>query len=458
MNYLAIAQFMAASAFLTMGMIHALIWLRAHREVAHLLFALTAAAAGTNAIAEQFMYRSDSIELMGLALRWYVSTSGLWLIATICFIAAYAGVGRIGRSLVTGLVVVLSLALIANLFSPTSFLYSEITGLREIPLPWGENIWLAVGISNPFRLAAEFALVFVVGLAADGCYQFWKRGQKKRALYFGAAVFLFLACFGTHAWLVDTGRLNSPYLSTYGFLALAFFMSYEIAGKVIRSAELSSELAELEDELHSAVEDERNRIAGDLHDSVTQTLFSTAAIADALPEVWKRSPDQAFDGLLSLKHLTRGALAEMRTLLLELRPAALLKKDLGELLQQLAEAVSGRTRVPVDVQCDCTVQFPDDVQITLYRIVQEALNNCMKHSRADQIWLELTCEEAMATLRIRDNGRGFELDDPDSNGIGLEIMEERVKSIGGTLDIQSAPGEGALIMVQWSELSYSQKQ
>ena len=90
--------------------------------------------------------------------------------------------------------------------------------------------------------------------------------------------------------------------------------------------------------MRAAVDEERSRIASDLHDSVTQTLFSTAAIADALPDVWDRFPDEARHGLEQLRQLTKGALAEMRNLLLELHPAALLEKKLGT----VAAAVGGR--------------------------------------------------------------------------------------------------------------------
>jgi hypothetical protein len=93
MKYLELAQYIAFAVFLTIAVIHLLVWLRAHRGVAHLLFAVTAAVAGANSIAEAHMYRADSIDSMSHALRWYVATSGCWAIAAVCFIASYAPVG-----------------------------------------------------------------------------------------------------------------------------------------------------------------------------------------------------------------------------------------------------------------------------------------------------------------------------------------------------------------------------
>jgi two-component system nitrate/nitrite sensor histidine kinase NarX len=270
-------------------------------------------------------------------------------------------------------------------------------------------------------------------------------------MVFGIAVLGFMGSFGTHASLVDSGRLDSPYLSTFGFLALVGLMSYELAGEVLKKVELSSELVQKEDELRAAVAEERTRIGGDLHDSVTQTLFSTAAIADALPEVWGRHPEEARRGLNDLKLLTKGALAEMRSLLLELRPAALLETTLGELLHQLAGAAAGRTRTPVTVEIDGDGRLPEEVQVTLYRVAQEAIHNVIKHANATDVKMGLVCDERNVVLTIHDNGHGFEGNGSAATGMGLEIMRERVRAINGQLRIDSSPQAGTTVEVQWAK-------
>ena len=130
MSYLQIAQYMAASAFITIAVIHLLVWVRARSEWNHFLFAITSAAAGANAIAEDCMYRAETIATMGSALRWYVATSGMWVIALVLFIVNYSKVGNIGRLLSIAIVVAFGFALVENLFAPASFLYSQLTGLR----------------------------------------------------------------------------------------------------------------------------------------------------------------------------------------------------------------------------------------------------------------------------------------------------------------------------------------
>ena len=173
-------------------------------------------------------------------------------------------------------------------------------------LPWGDRISLAIGKDNPLRLASDLALLGILVVVADGCYQLFRRGQRFRSIVFGASVVTFFVLFATHAFLVDTGRIDSPYLTTFGFLALVALTSYDLAGDVMRTSILSSEVQQLESDMQTAIADERNRIAGELHDSVTQTLFSTAAIADALPEVWRRDPEEAKRGLEDLRQLTKG--------------------------------------------------------------------------------------------------------------------------------------------------------
>ena len=139
----------------------------------------------------------------------------------------------------------------------------------------------------------------------------------------------------------------------------------------------------------TAVAAERNRIARDLHDSVTQTLFSATLIAEVLPKLVERNGNEGMRRLEELRQLTRGALAEMRTLLLELRPATLIEVSIEELLRQLTEAARGRARIPIELQVQVTAPLPPDVKVAFYYIAQEALNNVAKHARAGSAYVNL---------------------------------------------------------------------
>jgi len=450
---LIIAQHMAASAFFTVAFMHLLVWSRRPGFWVHLLFALTALSAGGNAIAEAWVYRATSVDDMSLALKWYVAMAGIWFIAVIWFFSLYSQVGRVGRWLATVLTAVFLAAWVSNLFMTHSYLYTDIRGLREFSLPWGEQIRLAIGRDNPWRFAGELSMLGFPVLVAVGCYSLWRQGQRLRSWLIGASTVVFMLLFGTHAFLVDTGRLASPYLSSYGFLAIVLVVSYDLAGEVVRATTLTAELKRKEADLQTAVADERSRIASDLHDSVTQTLFSTAAIADALPEVWDRYPEEARRGLEQLRQSTKGALAEMRTLLLELRPSALQDKRLGELVTQLLDATAARTRTALAAEVACDRELPGDVKIAFYRIAQEALNNVIKHAQATSIRLILDCDGESVLLEVYDDGRGFQVDNTPPGRLGLGIMRDRARTIGADMAVETQSGKGTTIRVTWSDPS-----
>lgn len=204
-----------------------------------------------------------------------------------------------------------------------------------------------------------------------------------------------------------------------------------------------------------AVLEERQRLARELHDAVSQTLFSASLIAEVLPEMWERDPAHSRRLLQDLQQLSRGALAEMRTLLLELRPAALREAKLGDLIHQLAEAFTGREGVPVRVEVDRQGAYPGDMQVSLYRITQEALNNIAKHAGASRVTIQLQRTPAgsgplkRVELKISDDGCGFDPAKVPLDHLGLGIMRERAEAIGATLDITSQPSRGTQIKVKW---------
>lgn len=193
---------------------------------------------------------------------------------------------------------------------------------------------------------------------------------------------------------------------------------------------------------------ERGRLARDLHDAVSQTLFSASLIAEVLPNLWERNPEIAAQKLEELRQLTRGALSEMRTLLLELRPAALAEMDLADLLRHLANAFTARARLPVELSVEGQVDPPAEVKAVFYRVAQEALNNIVKHAAASQVSISLRREENEIVLQVRDNGRGFNPNQISPASLGVGIMRERAEAIGARLDIQSQPGKGTVVTLK----------
>jgi signal transduction histidine kinase len=243
----------------------------------------------------------------------------------------------------------------------------------------------------------------------------------------------------------------------YGALALYYrrpraFTAEDVslAASFGGQAALSIENARLRDEVErSAAAAERSRLARDLHDSVTQALFAASLKAEALRRRWEPASREAKANLEDVERLTRGALAEMRSMLLEMRPPALAETSLRDLLERLGEAVEARGLVAVKLSLTGGGELPSDVTIALYRIAQEAMNNVVRHSEAKRVWMRLRRSGTRVRLTIGDDGRGFEVGEVASGHIGLGVMRERAESIGGALAVRSSPARGTVVAVEW---------
>ncbi|RPJ24874.1 MAG: GGDEF domain-containing protein [Chloroflexi bacterium] len=261
-------------------------------------------------------------------------------------------------------------------------------------------------------------------------------------------------------WFRGLGVIALATLTTLGFrwrLSTIHAQKADLEEQVaIRTAELEHQIEQreraeealAEKAAQEAVTVERTRLARDLHDAVTQTLFSASLIAEVLPDIWVMSQPEGWKRLEELRQLTRGALAEMRTLLMELRPSALTEIPLPDLLRQLCESLIGRARLPIKLCVEGTRKLPPDLQICLYRITQEALNNVVKHAKATQALVTLQLNEKV-TLSIADNGSGFDPARVPPDHLGLKIMCERAEALGADISIYSEPGEGTQICVSW---------
>ena len=201
-----------------------------------------------------------------------------------------------------------------------------------------------------------------------------------------------------------------------------------------------------------AVTAERNRIARDLHDAVSQTLFAANLLAGTLARA--DHIDEATRGQVqTLERLNRSALAEMRMMLFELRPDALEGVRLPELLQHAVEALSGRGGVEVTTDFSSEAGPPTAQRIELYRIAQEALSNVGRHSGASHVHVGWTVSPAgTGRLHIVDDGVGFDPQAEHPGHFGLDNMRQRAAAAGGELSIKSAPGEGTelLLSITWS--------
>jgi PAS domain S-box-containing protein len=210
-----------------------------------------------------------------------------------------------------------------------------------------------------------------------------------------------------------------------------------------------AEEALLESEAKHATEQERARLARDLHDSVTQALFAASMKAEALCHTAEKRPERVRDGLEQVRRLTRGALAQMRTMLLEMRAEPLDHIPLPQLLRTLAEAGEGQTHADFHVEIVGDGTAPRELHAPLYRIAQEALNNVVRHAQARNVWVKLEVDPGHVTLTVQDDGGGFEPQTVDASHFGLRSMRERADAAGAELRIETSLGHGSLVCVEW---------
>jgi signal transduction histidine kinase len=199
-----------------------------------------------------------------------------------------------------------------------------------------------------------------------------------------------------------------------------------------------------------SVIEERNRLARELHDAMTQNLFSLSLTAQAAAGLVRTDPARAEAEIDHVGRLARETQAELRTLIFELRPPRLEADGLVATVGKDLEVLGRAHGLKADLRVHGTPELASTVQVELYRIIQEALNNAVRHARAESVAVDVDATDDMVTITVRDDGVGF---DPAARAIrerrlGLTSMRERAESLGGTLTIETAPRSGTTVRME----------
>jgi signal transduction histidine kinase len=199
-----------------------------------------------------------------------------------------------------------------------------------------------------------------------------------------------------------------------------------------------------------AVLEERQRLARELHDSVTQALYSVTLYADAARMSFSAKKWESLErNLREVSSMAREAIYDMRLLVFELRPFMLEKEGLASALRARLAAVEGRAGLKTEVLVEGERRLPIAVEAEIYRIAQERLNNVVKHAKASEVTILLKYGEDTVSLELMDDGSGFDTQTASrSGGVGLQGIQERVQQLGGSLEIESAPGKGTRLTVK----------
>jgi signal transduction histidine kinase len=193
---------------------------------------------------------------------------------------------------------------------------------------------------------------------------------------------------------------------------------------------------------------ERNRLARDLHDSVKQQVFSTVMQVGAARALLDQDPKIAREHLDGAEQLARQAQTELAVIIRELHPADLQERGLSQTLREYVDGWSRLTSITAAVKIRVDQALPLEIEQMLFRVAQEALSNVARHSGATEVEVQVTVQENLVSLTISDNGKGFDVTAAEGRGVGLSSMRARVETLGGSLSLESASGQGTRLVAR----------
>lgn len=237
------------------------------------------------------------------------------------------------------------------------------------------------------------------------------------------------------------GRTGAPAFTAADQEAAQMLASHAILA--IENARLYERSREL------TVIEERNRLARELHDAVSQTVFSIVFTARSAATLLERDPVAARAQVADLQQLAQDAQREMRSLIFELRPAEIEQEGLVSTLRKHIDVLRRVYGPEIELAVTGECRLASQTEKEVFRIAQEALSNALKHSGAERVWIRLSMNGDRVSLEIRDDGKGFDPVAAESQTrFGLTSMRERVQLLGGVLAIDSAPGRGTAVSLE----------
>lgn len=211
---------------------------------------------------------------------------------------------------------------------------------------------------------------------------------------------------------------------------------------------LSTHNAQLAEQARiSAIVEERQRLARELHDAVSQQLFAISMTATAVGRTLEKDFDKAQRQVELIEEMSSVAQSEMRALLLHLRPVYLEGKALSEGVAELVRELKSKVPMDITLELDPDIKLVKGIENHLFRIVQEALSNTLRHSKADKMEIRIHQRPEAVKVILRDNGIGFQMDEKKQTSYGLSTMQERVNEIGGSIQFITSPGAGTRIEI-----------
>ncbi len=307
---------------------------------------------------------------------------------------------------------------------------------RRIPLRQAKIIWEMIGLREPVIIDDVWDVTHLAQAEREMVGDLPAASRDQLSSWMAAPLTLKDRVIGM---VTFTAREPGYFTPRHAELALAIANQAAVA---IENAHLYEQAQEL-----AAVE-ERQRLARELHDSVSQALYGISLGAHTARLQLDSDPKELAESLDYVLELAEAALIEMRALIFELRPESLETEGLVTALTKQAAALHARQNIVVNTDLCAEPDLPLKVKQDLYRVAQEAMHNTVKHAHASKIELRLHQTGGVVIIEVWDNGRGFDTSTSFPGHLGLHSMYERVRSLGGELQIESVPGQGTCIRAQ----------
>jgi signal transduction histidine kinase len=456
MSWVTVIWSMIASACLTLGVIYSVVWYRSRASWAHLLFALSAFSTAAFAYFELLMMRAETPAELLLATKWLQVPIYTWLLSVLWFVRIYLGAGRTWLAwTISGL---RTIYLLIGLLLVPNVMYREVSVSHMQFL--GESVTVARGSPTPWYVLGQLSAALMLVFLADATITGWRRGDRQKAVMVGgSAEFFLLMAFATSAPAV-WGGAAIPIVISLPYMAMMAVMGYELSGDVLRASQLvvdlqksNQQISDLFGRLIAAQESERTRIARDLHDDVSQRVAALSIMMSGLKRQLSGQPiDGDVESTLTSMQQTAVTLAEeIRHVSHDLHPNTLQHAGLVRALDGFCSDFETLQTVKISFTADGS-ELEDlgwDASLCLYRVTQEALRNVAKHADARHVRVELSRSPRGVQLSISDDGKGFDEigTHGKGHGLGLVSIDERVRLLRGTVQIETRPGGGTRLKV-----------
>jgi PAS domain-containing protein len=226
---------MWSAASVMLALMHLLLWLKGRPSPVYLLSSLMAVSAGASAMIELMLLQSSSIEPYSALLRWENLSVFSLLMSMVWFVYfVYLHFGTARRWLAATVTALWSVAIVINFTSPHSVVFADVQELRPLPTFWGESFTVALGPANPWVTLTNLASTLILVYVVDASIRLWRQGKRQRAGLIGGSIVLFMVAAGIHTPLVDSGIVETPYMTSFAFLAVVLAMSSDLVSDAVK--------------------------------------------------------------------------------------------------------------------------------------------------------------------------------------------------------------------------------